>query len=98
MITKADMASDFGGQNGVRIATAVRHAITLSFEQDNARKTRAEIRRRVEICWKIVKMLRYDLMWGITRISDHLAQYLRAELDGDTWEPSDRRCWIPSDN
>lgn len=78
-------------------------AIAKSFADDAERDgrvvcmTAAEVKRRFKICAKIFGQLRGDLKWGITRIVDHLPRYLRAELDGQTWEPDKRECWLPED-
>lgn len=84
-------------RNKHRLTPAVSAAVEGSFGVDKSTTTRAEVKRRIDICWNIAKILRYDLGWGITRIEDHLAHYLRCELDGDDWEPDKRRCWMPSD-
>jgi len=72
-------------------------AIEKSFAQDGARVTQSEVKRRFELCARIFKTLRGDLHWGIERIEGHLSEYLRAELDGRTWEPDKREVWIPGD-
>lgn len=78
-------------------------AIQKSFSDDAERDgrmptmTRSEVKRRFDVCAKIFALLRGDLKWGLQRIADHLPRYLRAELDGKTWEPEQREVWIPSD-
>lgn len=71
--------------------------IYQSFVQDHGRQTLSEIRRRFQICTHIFKELRGDLDWGLQRILDHLPAYLRADLDGEKWEPDTRKCWVPTD-
>lgn len=86
-----------------RVTNDFVEAIQGSFSEDAERDgrlppmTRAEVRRRFDICAKIFIQLRGDLKWGIQRITDHLPIYLRAELDGKTWEPDQRKCWMPRD-
>ncbi len=76
-------------------------AVSKSFEVDQQpghlilvtgvrRVTPAEQKRRVHLCIGIIKVLRGDLKWSLTRIVDHLPKYLRAELDGTPWEPAAR--------
>lgn len=75
----------------------IQTAIELSFAQDGSTITQSEVKRRFRVCENIFKQLRGDMKWGIDRIIDHLPRYLRAELDGDAWEPDQRRCWISRD-
>jgi hypothetical protein len=72
-------------------------AIAASFAIDGGTMTTDEVKRRFQFCEKIFKQLRGDLSWGIERIIDHLAKYLRYELDGVSWEPDKRTTWMASD-
>ena len=72
-------------------------AITSSFAIDGSTMTTSEVKRRFGICERLFKNLRGDLGWGIERIIDHLAEYLRYELDGVVWEPDKRSCWMTGD-
>lgn len=80
-----------------RVTIAFMEAIETSFRVDGARQTQSEVKRRFDICAKIFKQLRGDLKWGIDRIVDRLPRYLRAELDGEKWEPDQRVMWVPED-
>ncbi len=84
------------------VALGIEAAVAQSFIEDTrpgriilvhagARISRDEIKRRGAICIKIFRALRGDLKWAIERILDHLAVYLRKELDGVSWEPEARR-------
>jgi hypothetical protein len=75
----------------------IERAVAQSFEADGARMTGAEVRRRFDICARLLRQLRGDLGWGLQRVLDHLPQYLRCELDGVPWEPDRRTCWMPED-
>lgn len=85
------------------VTQAFLSAIARSYVVDGQRVgrtpllTQSETRRRFAICADIFKTLRGDLKWGIQRIVDHLPEYLRAELDGKSWQPEKRECWIPGD-
>lgn len=91
-----------------KVALGIEAAVAQSFIEDTApgrviivhggnRITRAEIKRRGDMCIKIFRALRGDLKWTVERILDHLALYLRKELDGVPWEPEARRAtWTPS--
>jgi len=72
-------------------------AITTSFAIDGSTMTTDEVKRRFQICERLFKQLRGDLSWGIERIIDHLAEYLRYELDGVSWEPDKRMTWQTTD-
>ena len=80
-----------------RVVLGIEHAVAKSFEDDGARMTGDEVRRRFGICEKLYRQLRGDLDWGVQRVLDHLPQYLRCELDGVPWEPDHRTCWMPGD-
>ena len=84
-----------------KVALGIEAAVAQSFIEDTApgriivhggnRITHAEIKRRGQMCLKIFGTLRGDLKWTVERILDHLALYLRKELDGVGWEPEARR-------
>ncbi len=80
-----------------RAMLAIERAVSMSFEQDDARITGDEIRRRFQICERLIRGLRGDLGWGLHRVLDHLPHYLRCELDGQPWEPDQRTIWMPED-
>lgn len=81
-----------------RVTLAFEKTIRASYESHPVRhSTQAEISRRFEICARIFEQLRGDLEWGLERIFDKLPEYLGAELNGSTWEPDKRTCWMPSD-
>ena len=75
---------------------AVTGAIATSFAQDKARQTQNEIRARFNHCRDLVAIMRGDLGWSWTRISDTLPHALRCKLDGDDWVPPSRNSWVPS--
>ncbi len=79
------------------VVNGIQTTIELSFAVDGATITGAEVKRRFQLCEGIFKVLRGDMQWGIARIVDHLPEYLRAELNGETWEPNSRTCWMPKD-
>lgn len=80
-----------------RITTGIEEAVDRSFAEDHARMTSAEIRRRFDICERVLAQLRGDLGWGLQRAIDRLPYYLRCELDGQPWEPDNRTIWMPED-
>lgn len=80
-----------------RVTSCFHNSIAMSLALDGATVTTREVKRRFDICVKIFKELRGDVKWGVSRIIDYLPEYLRAELDGEPWEPDTRRCWVPSD-
>ncbi len=90
-------AGELTSAQRLRFVEMAMDAIAKSFDTNPGTKTHAEIKRRFLICYEIFKPLRYDLHWGMLRISDHLTDYLIAELNGANWEPEDRRCWVSSD-
>ena len=72
-------------------------AVQQSFRDDKSRATGDEVRRRLAICERLFRALRGDLGWGLARVLDHLAEYLRRELDGIPWAPDERKVWVPAD-
>lgn len=79
------------------VVLGIENAVAKSFLEDRARPTGDEIRRRFNICTRMVKQLRGDLGWAIPRVIDHLSGYLRSELDGIPWTPETRNVWTPSE-
>jgi hypothetical protein len=87
--------------NFKRMCAGVTNVIERSFQRDRLMLIRpivndTERRRRLAMCEDIIRTLRGDLKWSLTRILDHLPDYLRAELDGESWEPSARASWTTS--
>jgi hypothetical protein len=80
-----------------QVFIGIEHAVAKSFDDDHSQMTGAEVRRRFDICARLVGQLRGDLGWGLQRVLDHLPGYLRCELDGQPWEPDRRTCWMPED-
>ena len=85
--------------NFKRMCAGVTDVIERSFQRDRLLLIRpvindTERRRRLSMCTKIIRTLRGDLKWSLVRILDHLPEYLRAELDGESWEPGARESWI----
>ena len=79
-----------------RVVLGIEGAVGASFLEDRSRLTGDEIRRRFDICVRIIKTLRGDLGWAVARVLDHLPRYLRCELDGIPWSPDDERTlWAP---
>ncbi len=95
-------ASLIDGNQIPRLVKGIEAAVLKSFEDDRKpgriilvtalpRVTAAEVKRRSEKCVAIFKVLRGDLKWSLDKIIDHLPRYLRAELDGTSWEPEARQ-------
>ena len=51
------------------------------------RMTQGEIRRRVQICEKWIRVMRGDMGFGLIKTMDLLGTALRTELDGKDYEP-----------
>ena len=80
------------------VVIGIETAVALSLAHDrtpgriilvhaNAGPSKAEVKRRVEICIDIFRQLRGDGHWSVEKIVDHLPRFLRAELDGTDWKP-----------
>lgn len=80
-----------------RVTRGIEAAVVASFREDRSVQTGAEIRRRFNICVRLVQQLRGELGWTIPRVLDHLPHYLRCELDGIAWTPDARTVWTPSE-
>lgn len=75
-------------------------AIAKSFKTNpppSGRPTANMVRERFVICEKWFRELRGAKQWGTSRILDTLHEILRAELNGQTWQPDERACWMPGD-
>jgi hypothetical protein len=89
------------GQVG-RVTLAIEDAISKSFETHPMRQgvtgiTSSEVKRRFDLCASVFVALRGDMKWSVARACDHLALYLKDELDGVDWKPNVRKCWMPGD-
>lgn len=93
LLAKGSASGELG-----RVTLAFEAMIAKSFETHPMRHmTRAEVKRRFDMCARIFDRLCGDLHWGVTRALDQMPTYLRSELDGVSWTPDKRRCWVPSD-
>lgn len=85
------------GQLG-RVTAAIETAVAKSFESHAMRHTtRAEVKRRFDICLRWFRALREEYKWSNDRAADTLAQALAAELNGGTFTPDARSVWMPED-
>lgn len=82
----------------LQVTTSIENVVARSFETHRMQHiTRAEVKRRFDLCARIFERLRGDLSWGLARIFDRMPEYLAAELNGSTWTPDARACWFPQD-
>lgn len=92
-----------------QVVAGIEAAVIASFAVDADRRsivmpagsriTAAEMKRRVEMCVEMFRVLRGDAKWSVTRIVDHLPDMLRKKLDGEEWMPAENgpAHWAPSD-
>lgn len=82
-----------------KVVRAFEREIAKSIAKDEMRTpTRAEVKRRFDLCVTIFCVLVGDMKWGIERALGRLGEYLRKELDHVLWEPDKRTFWMPSDD
>lgn len=87
-----------GGRDAIMCAMAFQKAIDASRESNPMNHwTQAEEKRRFEICCSIFEKLAGQHKWGLKRSLDHVSGYLKAELNGVSWAPDARTCWMPGD-
>lgn len=60
--------------------------------------TQSEVKRRFNICASIFCELRGNLKWGVQRAVDRVPEYLGKVLNGESWKPDARACWMPGDD
>lgn len=78
-----------------RVVRAFDRAITRSFDAHGmSHPTRAEVKARFDACVRILRVLRGDMRWGLTKSLDHVPAFLADELAGRKWEPRVRASWI----
>jgi hypothetical protein len=76
-----------------RVVRAMTNIVAASFAEDRSRVTRAEERRRCDLCISLFRVMRAECGYSETRALDELPIALRSRLDGGTWEPSKRSAW-----
>jgi len=89
----------FPRESIIQLVRAITKTIGESYESHKMRNpTEAETRRRFNLIMKNVIELRGDRKWGVQRICDTLGDILRSELNGEKYQPDDKRTvWVPSD-
>lgn len=88
-----------------KLVLAFAHILRGSFITDERRRgkeyrqrihTQAEEKRRADILGRWFRVMRGDLGFSMQLTMDQLPRALRAELDGETYEPPDKnRLWTP---
>lgn len=90
-----------------RVRRAFTRALAKSFDQDAAvcgvdfarrMNTDTERRRRAQLLATLYRRMRGDWGWSVQRTIDTLAEALRVELDGGTYERPRGRLWLAGDN
>jgi len=79
-----------------RVTNAIAEHVASSMVADRSPETRAEIKRRFDMCVAIFCELRSDLKWPVARILDMMPIYLRCKLDGAPYNPerdAERATW-----
>lgn len=91
----------------MRVQIAMSDAIAKSFRQDAAKhgfefvrrvNTDSERKRRAQMLAMLYRRMRGDWGWSVLRTIDTLAEALRVELDGGTYERPRGRLWLAGDN
>lgn len=73
-------------------------AIEYSFAHCPVREIkREEVKRRLQIAFKIFIELRAEMRYTLDRIENSLGTYLVFDIEGQKWEPLKRRTWVPGD-
>lgn len=81
------------------VTNGIHKAVDRSFTSHPMRHlTRAEVKRRFEICTKWFRRFRTENKFSIDRSVDLLTRALRSELDGVEYKPHDRALWRPDDD
>lgn len=92
------LLEDASGSSIGRVTSAIEAMVAMSLKTHPVRHlTKAEARRRFDMLTRIFEKLRGELRWGLERTLAHMPKYFQAELDGSTWVPDDRACWMPQD-
>lgn len=87
----------FDGHNAAGIINFLTRVIGNSFQSHPCTQTRDEVKRRLDLCFELLKVMRGDMKWSFQRCCDEIPAALRRRLDGGIWEPSRRSLWMPGD-
>lgn len=80
------------------VTTGIQKAVERSLASHPMRHlTRAEVKRRFDLCVKWFKVMRMDHKFSIDRAVSQLGTALRAELDGKPFNPHTKALWRPED-
>lgn len=81
-------------QDMKRVVEAVTTAVAISYVSHPVRnRTDAEDARRSRRAIAIVKTMRGDLKWSVSRTCDSLPQALQSDLSGIDWASARRSWW-----
>ncbi len=81
-----------------RVTASLEAAVSRSFVTHAMRHmTRAEVKRRFDICLRWFRTLRADHAWSNERAADTAGRALVVELNGGTFVPDSRSVWVPGD-
>lgn len=85
-----------GEENVTRVASELSSIVEASFVVAPVRRlTRSAIQERIDICLRLLRLLRGDLKWSLTKALDHVAEYLVYELNGVAYTPNPSSTWSP---
>ena len=94
MPTPDQVSALVGGASARPVITLLTNVVAGTFFTHPAVRTDAVVRERFEITWRTLRVLVGDMKWSLPRVTDHLLGYVRLQLDGLPWEPSERRVWL----
>lgn len=78
-----------------RITQAIEDAIRRSFILYPMRNpTKAEVKRRFNLCFEAYRVMRNDMGWSTARTIDHFDRVLESALTGKELVMSDRSSWF----
>lgn len=70
-------------------------AVAISYVSHSVRnRTKAEDKRRTQICLKLIRVMKGELKWSVQRCVDELPTALQVELSGQRWMPPTRDSWF----
>ena len=94
MPTPEQVTALVGGTSAAPVVTLLTNVVAGTFFTHPSTRTDAVVRERFELAWQTLRILVGDFKWSLPRVTDHLLGYVRLQLDGLPWQPSERRVWL----
>lgn len=82
-----------GADTVAQLVDGITAAVAISYAREGGTRTDSADRERTRICIELVRVMRGDMQWSVSRIIDSLPDAICKRLRGEDWEPEKNPAW-----